>query len=212
MSKKIIIAGGGTGGHIFPAIAIAQALNKLLPDVEWESGFAEIIKHACIRDENLFEWLERESLPGFRNDHSLLNELIQRNVSIKLEVVLEDPNDNNQRLLLNFGHTLGHAIEQLHHLPHGHAVSIGMKGAALLSNFLDLLDMKEVERIEVILKKYGLPTSINTDEASIIHLIRQDKKRQGNDIRFVLLDRIGHGLLRSIPLDTLHRSLGQLLC
>jgi 3-dehydroquinate synthase len=185
---------------------------KSLPDVEWQSGFAEIIKHACIRDSQLFEWLERESLSGFQNDHQMLNQLIQRNVRIKMQVVMEDPNDNNERLLLNFGHTIGHAIEHLHQLPHGHAISIGMRAAAILSDTMGLLGKDEVHRLEAILEKYGLPVSVKTDEDSVIRLIRQDKKRQGTDIRFVLLDRIGNGLLRSVSVEMLQQRLGKLLC
>lgn len=185
---------------------------KTLPEVEWQSGFAEIIKHACIRDTEMFEWLERDSLEMFRQDDQLLRTLIRRNVNLKMQIVSVDPYDQYERLLLNFGHTLGHAIENLHQLPHGHAISIGMRAAALLSRELNFLSEAEVQRLVQLLQRYHLPTMIKTDEAAIMQMIRQDKKRKGNDIRFVLLDQIGHGFIQSTSFSELEQRAGRLLC
>src|SRR3954454_17564842 len=112
------------------------SLLKSLPKEEWINGFAEIIKHACIKDAAMFELLEQHELSDFQKDTKLLNKLIKRNATLKSKVVQEDEFEQGDRKLLNFGHTIGHAIENTYLLPHGHAVTIGMVIAAYLSENL----------------------------------------------------------------------------
>src|SRR3954469_25889611 len=128
---------------------------KSLPNEEWINGFAEIIKHACIKDAAMFKLLEQHKLKDFQKDHKLLNKLIQRNTSIKSKVVQQDEFEQGDRKLLNYGHTLGHAIENTYQLPHGHAVTIGMLVAGYLSE--SLVDFKDVKRVAALIEKYGLP-------------------------------------------------------
>ena len=89
-------------------------------------GLPEVIKHACIKDAVLFATLEKFTLHDFNADQTLIAELIERNVKIKTAVVVNDEFEQGDRKLLNFGHTIGHAIENIYHLLHGHAISIGM--------------------------------------------------------------------------------------
>ena len=117
------------------------SLLKSLPDEEWVNGFAEIIKHAAIKDATLFRELEKNKLTTYRRDKAALSKLIRRNVVIKSDVVQKDEFEHGDRRMLNFGHTLGHAIENLYKLSHGQAISIGMVAASLISeeytNFSD---------------------------------------------------------------------------
>jgi 3-dehydroquinate synthase len=106
---------------------------KSLPKAEWINGFAEIIKHACIKDASMFRLLEAYKLNDFQKDKTLLNKLIQRNALLKSKVVVEDEFETGDRKLLNFGHTFGHAIENTYQLPHGHAVAVGMVMACMIS-------------------------------------------------------------------------------
>ncbi len=172
---------------------------RSLPKEEWVNGFAEIIKHACIKDAAMFKQLEEHKLTDFQKDRELLNKLIQRNALLKSKVVQQDEFEKGDRKLLNYGHTLGHAIENTYHLPHGHAVAIGMVAAAYLSaNFLKL---KGAEKIAGLLVKYGLPAFFKFDADKALEMMRADKKRFKNEIHYVLLERIGKGVVRPVVID-----------
>lgn len=178
-----------------------------LPVEEWVNGFAEIIKHGCIRDYVLFEMLERFDLHTFQNDSSLMGELIERNVDLKMQIVTQDEMDKQDRQLLNFGHTIGHALENQHQIPHGHAVSIGMIAACILSEKLAGLSFHEAERIAKLLSRYSLPVDIETDYDVLYDGICMDKKREGNFIQFVMIDKIGSAAARNVPLEFLKANL-----
>ena len=109
------------------------ALLKTLPDGEWRNGFAEVIKHAAIKDASLFKQLENADIVTYQKKKALIQELVKRNVLIKTKVVLADEFEKNERRMLNFGHTLAHAIETQYNLMHGEAVAIGMVFASHLS-------------------------------------------------------------------------------
>jgi 3-dehydroquinate synthase len=174
---------------------------KSLPDEQWVNGFAEIIKHACIRDKALFELLEAHELNDFKNDSKLLAALIEKNITIKSVIVSNDEFEEGERKLLNFGHTLGHAIENVFQLPHGFAVSIGMVAATEISVEKKLLPASEKERIVSLLKQYFLPVAISVTEQreAVIMNLKMDKKRSSSDIDFILLKHIGEALIKPIP-------------
>src|SRR6187402_2547745 len=111
-------------------------LNSL-PQKEWENGFAEIIKHACIRDNTMFAELEKMSLKKYQSGKTSICRLVQRNAMIKAGIVKRDEFEKNERRLLNFGHTLGHALENQYQLMHGQAVAIGMAYACNISEQLN---------------------------------------------------------------------------
>ncbi len=141
-------------GFLFYDISLLQTL----PAEEWVNGFAEVIKHAAIKDAALFRELEKNSIQYYQKNKKALAGLIRKNVMIKSAVVLKDEFERGDRKLLNFGHTLGHAVENIYKLPHGHAVSIGIKAACLISE--ELMDFKETARITGLLEKYGFPTDL----------------------------------------------------
>lgn len=175
------------------------ALLKSLPKEEWVNGFAEIIKHACIKDAAMFKLLEQHKLTDFQKDKKLLNKLIQRNALLKSKVVQEDEFEQADRKLLNFGHTLGHAIENTYQLPHGHAVSIGMVVASYISR--DMLGLKDADRIAFLIVKYGLTAFFKFNADKALELMKSDKKAFKTAIHYVLLEKIGKGVVKPLTID-----------
>ncbi|MEJ7768910.1 MAG: 3-dehydroquinate synthase [Chitinophagaceae bacterium] len=184
-------------------ILFDPSLLQSLPHDQWVNGFAEIIKHACIKDIGLFELLEQHRLEDFMHDSSLLTDMIKRNVVIKSNVVAADEFESGDRKLLNFGHTIGHAIENLYQLPHGHAVSIGMAWACSLSEKLNGFDTQGHERVKRLLQQYLLPTTFLLDTEKVFEVLKMDKKRVGASINFVLLNNIGEAVVKPILLSQL---------
>ena len=184
-------------------------LLKTLPEVEWENGFAEIIKHACIKDAVMFRELEAHSVSDFMHNKKLLGTLIERNMVLKTRIVQRDEFEKNDRRLLNFGHTLGHALENLHEIRHGHAVAIGMAAASFFSE--KLLGFKDSERIHNLIEKYGLPVSVPFDKEKVLEVLRHDKKRVRKEINYVLLERIGKAVIKPISLQKLDKMISSLL-
>ena len=174
-----------------------------LPEDQWVNGFAEIIKHACIKDELLFCYLENNSLNFFRNSPEKTHLLIKTNVAIKYNIVSRDEFEKGERKLLNFGHTLGHAIENIYTLPHGHAVSIGMVAACILSAQLNGFADEDKERVTSLLKKYHLPVAIDFNKNKIQELLLLDKKKAGNSLDFILLDKIGAAVIKPVLMTQL---------
>ncbi|MFZ1527155.1 MAG: 3-dehydroquinate synthase [Ferruginibacter sp.] len=171
-----------------------------LPEEEWINGFAEIIKHACIKDASMFEMLEKNSPETFVNDRGKLAALVEQNVSIKTDVVLQDEFETGERKLLNFGHTIGHAIENMYQLPHGHAVSIGMMAACSFSEEINLFSSDEKLRVQNLLARYQLPVNLQFDKMKAWEQLVMDKKRDNNAINFILLDKIGTGKVVPVSL------------
>lgn len=179
------------------------SLLKTLPHAEWINGFAEVIKHACIKDAALFALLEQESIESFQADKSKLADLIERNVQIKTTVIVNDEFEKGDRKLLNFGHTLGHAIENLYLLPHGHAVSIGMIVACTISESTNNFSVSATNKIKALLKKYHLPTQYLYDKQKIWAMLKMDKKRVSNSMNFILLNSIGEAIIQPIDMKEL---------
>ena len=181
---------------------------KSLPQPEWINGFAEIIKHACIKNLRLFKLLEEKKLRDFQKDIKTLGALIQKNVEIKAKVVQEDEFENGERRLLNFGHTLGHAIENMYELSHGQAIAIGMTAASRISEKLN--GFAEANRVINLLDKYGLPTLAEFDKQQTMAVLKMDKKKVSQSINYVVLDKIGKGRVQEISLATLEELINQL--
>jgi 3-dehydroquinate synthase len=174
---------------------------KTLPQSEWTNGFAEIIKHACIKDARLFEELEQNSISYYKNNTDEAGKLIKRNAIIKSNVVLADEFEQGERKLLNFGHTWGHAVETKLSIPHGHAVAIGMVMACRLSE--KLTGFNQSHRITDLLKKYGLPVHADVNKKEIFEVLKMDKKKDRSSMNYVLLNDIGVAIIRPIPFDEL---------
>lgn len=181
---------------------------KSLPEAEWINGFAEIIKHACIRDAAMFKLLEQTNLQQLRSSKKILGELVERNARLKSKVVQQDEFEVGDRKLLNFGHTLGHALENLYELSHGQAVSIGMAYACVLSERMN--GFAQSERVIELIERYGLPANIEFDKDQVMEVMRMDKKRERKEIHYVFLEKIGKGIIRPISIKQLQQFISQL--
>ncbi len=137
----------------------------------------------------------------------LLNRIIGDTLTIKTDIVSRDEKESGERRKLNFGHTVGHAIEKTSGLRHGEAISIGMVIAAKLSEMRGILAREDVLKIESVLKSFHLPTEIEGNRDAIMDAIRKDKKREGSDIHFVLLDGIGSGIIETIGIAELEEAI-----
>ncbi|HYF33631.1 MAG TPA: 3-dehydroquinate synthase [Chitinophagaceae bacterium] len=179
-----------------------------LPEAEWMNGFAEIIKHACIRDAAMFKILEQDSLDNMRKGRAVLKQLIERNAVLKTKLVQRDEFERGERRLLNFGHTLGHALEKLYELSHGQAVAIGMSYASVLSQKIN--GFKEAARVIELIEQYGLPANIEFEKEKVFEVMRMDKKREKQEIHYVLLEKIGKGVVQPISIKQLEKFIGQL--
>ncbi|HEV8080379.1 MAG TPA: 3-dehydroquinate synthase [Chitinophagaceae bacterium] len=184
---------------------------KTLPQEEWINGFAEIIKHACIKDKQMFSFLEKETLEEFQNYPKEIAKLIKQNVEIKYSIVSKDENETGDRKLLNFGHTLGHAVENIYKLSHGNAVSIGIAVACKISGDIKSFSSKEKDRVLALLKKYHLPVDLSFDKEKVWEVLLMDKKKSGDTMNFILLNKIGDAIVKPIPLDQLKNLFNQVL-
>lgn len=184
---------------------------KTLSDEEFSNGFAEVIKYGCICDCELFDYLEMYDLQYFIKSPVALQMIIQKCIQIKSKIISKDPNDNSIRKTLNFGHTVGHAIEKDLDLKHGYAVSIGMVVASQLSNTKIGLQKEDVERISMLLKRYNLPVDASTKSSDVMSLISNDKKKKGEMIDFVLLQSIGESEITPLSLEEIKKDVKKLL-
>jgi 3-dehydroquinate synthase len=181
-------------------------------------GFAEVIKHAFILDPALLSTLEEHAamLSSTSPDQDLLAEVIARSSRLKALIVSSDPTERGVRAILNYGHTIGHAIEQAtgySEYMHGEAVSIGMMGAARIARALDLVDEAVVERHADVLRAFGLPlVAPGANSTVILDAMKRDKKVEQGTQRFVLLDAIGRATVRAdVPPDLVQRTVQQLV-
>lgn len=177
------------------AVYIELSFLKTLSDKDFATGLAEIIKYGIISDYDLFELLENESNGIKKRNSSLMKSLVGRSCKIKAGIVEMDEKELGLRRILNFGHTLGHALEAAsgYGLSHGEAVSVGMVGAAKISHRLDYLDSGSCTRIVDLIKHYDLPTTIpaGLKTAQIMAFTATDKKAIAGRLHFVLVKKIG---------------------
>jgi 3-dehydroquinate synthase len=184
---------------------------KTLPVRELRSGLAEAIKHGVIRDRELFDWIAERIEPILRGHDETMSELLARSCRIKSVVVAADERELGVRAILNFGHTLGHAVEglsPLDEIAHGEGVAIGMVAAAQLSVQMGLCAQEMADEVERVVAAAGLPTRIpaelSTDD--LIASMRHDKKATGGTLTFVLMRTIGEvEIVKDVPEDRVRR-------
>jgi 3-dehydroquinate synthase len=178
-------------------------LLKTLPRKELLCGFAEIVKHAVIADSKMFAFLEDNYQNAVQLDRAVIERLIIRSVEIKAAIVNKDEKEGGERRKLNFGHTFGHAVEKSEGIPHGEAVSLGMRVAAELSVRKGLLSSRKADRIKGLLANLSLPVERKINRSRVIEALYKDKKREKDLIRFVLLEDIGRAVVKEIPVKDL---------
>jgi 3-dehydroquinate synthase len=186
------------------------ALLKTLPQRELACGFAEIIKCAAIADVQLFAYLEEHLPDALALKRAAIEKAVNGALAVKVKIVSEDEMEKGGRMKLNFGHTLGHAIEKTFGLPHGEAISIGMAAAARISCARGMLPRKDAERVEELLASVPLPTKLMGIEEGLMDAIEKDKKRAEGNIRMCLLEGIGRAKIAEVGISELEAVLDDL--
>lgn len=206
--------------HQPKAVIADLAVLATLPVRERRAGFAEVIKHAWIRDPAMLDELERDAemlltLGKGESDRRRAVDLIGRNIAIKAAVVSADERESELRMILNYGHTIAHALEAVTdygRFLHGEALGVGLLGAARIAEEVIGLDSAIVERHREIIKRYGLPVAApGVDVEAVQQAIRRDKKVSAGSVRWVLLEEPGRPVIRDeVPFQLVGKVIGQL--
>ena len=175
---------------------------KTLPKEEFLSGMAEVIKYGVIADRELFDYLEKNREKILSLELGPLTHIIKRSCEIKADVVSKDEREGGLRAILNFGHTVGHAIETIENYTrrHGEAVAIGMVYASKFAHHIGLCDALVPERVEKLIRSYGLPTGLSVlsrrpSVTELMDTMQVDKKAEGGKVKFVLPTKIGEAVI-----------------
>lgn len=186
-----------------------------LPDREFVSGFGEIIKHGIIADLEYLDLATSKKPREFSKEELVL--IIKRSCEIKAKIISEDEKEDGYRKLLNFGHTIGHALEGCslktnNPLRHGEVVSIGMVAEAKISKELGLIDERAVLKIKTVLENAGLPVKYTDyDEATFFSLLYKDKKTEAGKINWTLIKGFGEASINhEVPEDIIKQSLREI--
>ncbi len=171
---------------------------ETLDDRQFYAGFAEVMKHGLIKDAMLYEWLIENMYEICERDLDVLQEMLLRSCNVKKLVVEKDPTEQGDRALLNFGHTIGHAIEKAKNFTmyHGECVALGCVAAAYISWKKELLTMEEYYEIRDMFVPFYLPITVeDIDPQEILALTKSDKKMEAGTVKFVLLKKIGKAVI-----------------
>jgi len=176
-------------------------LLATLPAEEFDNGFAEIIKHAIIASDELFDYLvnNRDDIVDLNKEK--IKTLIYESVVLKSIIVNNDETEKGERKKLNFGHTIGHAIEVVANISHGKAIAIGMTLALKKSAQMGLISNPQANKAIELIKSYDLPTELNINKHLLAEKIMHDKKSKGNKIDFILINKIGNAVIHELNIN-----------
>ncbi|MFO7708147.1 MAG: 3-dehydroquinate synthase [Desulfobacterales bacterium] len=172
-----------------------------LPEAEAANGLAEILKHALIADAGMFAAIEDQAERALALDPAVVSRLVRDSVRIKTAVVGRDEREAGERRILNFGHTLGHALEAAGRFSHGEAVSVGMVFAAAVSVRCGRLAPEAHGRIVRLLQRLRLPTTAAADLDRVQAAVGRDKKRRAGAVQMVQLNRIGEAVVETVAIE-----------
>lgn len=178
-----------------------------LPIDQLQYGMAEVIKYAVIFDKELFSFLQKHSVQDLKNE-GLLQQIIQTSVLIKKKIIEKDPEEKNLRKTLNFGHTIGHAIEKVYHPPHGQSVAYGIIAACKISEIY--CQFTQTDEVAHLLQQYHLKTNLQWDVEKIYETLLMDKKRIHQHIHFILIPSIGMYKIEEIAIAKIKNLLIQI--
>ena len=184
-------------------VLIDPSLLETLPEKNLIDGMAEVIKQAILSGEDYVSFLEKNSVGVFELDFSLLTHLISLSVQYKVKVVEQDEREVGIRKILNYGHTIGHALEETlgyQNISHGNAIAIGMNAVNYLAMKCGTLSKLTFDRIQRLLRLYKLPIFLSDldlmgDSEKIMHFLNKDKKNQNDQIVLILLQEIGKPII-----------------
>lgn len=190
--------------HMPRLVYMNMSVLKSLDDRQFASGMAEVLKHGLIRDAAFYEWLIDHFPEINERDPGTLEEMIYRSCQIKKAIVEKDPTEKGERALLNFGHTIGHAIEKYMNFQysHGECVALGCVAAAYISHKRGMLPMEDYYEIRDMFVPFSLPISISGgDTSEILKLTKSDKKMDGKQVKFILLKKVGKAIIDTTVTD-----------
>ena len=218
--KTAIDLSGGKNlvGAFHQPVAVVSDVGTLatLPPEELRSGLGEIIKHACCFDAGMFAFLERRAGTALTDDAPALEYLVSRNCQIKANVVEQDPHEQGVRVVLNYGHTVGHALERAAagwSLRHGEVVGVGIVAESRLAAWLGLCDEEAAARQERLIAAWGLPTQVSgIDEDAALAALARDKKIVSGRLRLPLVPEVGSfRIVEDVSTDLLRRAVRSVL-
>ena len=193
------------------AVIIDLEMLSSLPRKQLKVGLAEVVKYGVIWDSRFFHYLEEHTRKILNYDYECLKHIIFRSCQIKAVVVSRDEKEANLRAILNFGHTLGHALESLkgyRSITHGEAISIGMVFASRLARQMKLFSGTDLDRLLNLLKRIGLPTQLKTKKAKkLMPFLLSDKKVREGKVRFVLPRRIGKVFIKALSPEVIQKAI-----
>jgi len=168
---------------------------RTLPQIEYQNGMSEVIKYGMIKDAAFLQQLKEKSAGQW------ISEVIFRCVSMKRDVVMQDEFDTAERMLLNFGHTIGHSVESCSHyqIPHGLAVAMGMTAITRAAQRMGVCTAGTAEVLEQVLDAYQLPKEVPYSPEELFHAAMTDKKKTGDTLRIVVPEKPGHCIIQNIP-------------
>ena len=184
--------------HMPSLVYMNLSVLKTLSERQFAAGMAEILKHGLIRNAIYYEWLLENQAAIQNQEYKVLLPMIEESCKIKRAVVEADPTELGERALLNFGHTIGHAVEKLKNfsLFHGECVAVGIAAASWISWKKGRLDSEELEKITRGLQAFSLPVNIKgLDAGQVVETTRSDKKMEAGSIKFVLLNHLGEAFV-----------------
>jgi 3-dehydroquinate synthase len=209
-------------GAFHPPLAVLADPRALatLPERDYRGGMAEAVKHGLISDAEYFGWMEHEAEALLRRDEAALTHLVRRSVEIKADVVSGDEREGGRRAILNAGHTVAHALEQVsaYAVPHGEAVALGLVAECALAEALGVAPAGLGTRVARLLARFGLPVRLAAplDEDALMRAMAADKKNRGARVRFALPRALGSmdpagDWTREAPVEAIRRALGTIL-
>ena len=180
--------------HQPSAVYMNLSVLATLTKEQYTSGMGEIVKHAMIKDRSYYDWLKTHRDEIMELEPTILLEMIRRSLMIKKDVVERDPKEQGERAMLNFGHTLGHAIEKRMNFTmlHGDCVAVGALAASYISYKRDYLSDTQLQDVKAMLEAFSLPT-MDTEE--IIAITQSDKKMEAGKIQFILIEKLGKAFI-----------------
>lgn len=190
------------GSFYHPSMVVIDTdVLQTLSDKDFSSGMAEVIKTGAIMDSQLFKLIEDNA--GRDEISNVIECVVTRCCEIKGDVVRRDELDNGVRMLLNFGHTLGHAIEKMpqNTYSHGEAVAIGMVQFALLGERMGLTEVATADRLKSVVNAFRLPDHVDMDKDNLVEIMSRDKKIREGELNLVLLKEIGESFIHKIPIS-----------
>lgn len=185
---------------VYMNISTLNSLN----DKQYFSGFAEVMKHGLIKDAKFYTWLIDNMYEICERNPGTLEEMILRSCTVKKMVVEKDPTEQGERALLNFGHTIGHAIEKYKNfdLMHGECVALGCVAAAFISWKRGMIEMEDYYEIRDMFVPFYLPISADDlNPQEILRLTKSDKKAEAGTVKFILLEKIGKAVIDKTVTD-----------